>query len=92
MKFSVKWMDLGIIILSEVAQTQKDKCSMFNTWTDNIMSSYVHNYSMFSYMDQSRMFSYMNSYSMFSYMDSYSVFSYKYRYSMFSYVDLRCSK
>ena len=29
MKFSVKWMDVGIIILSEVAQNQKDSYSMF---------------------------------------------------------------
>ena len=28
MQFAVTWMDLEIIILSEVSQTEKDKCHM----------------------------------------------------------------
>ena len=30
MLFAATWMDLGIIILSEVSQTQKDKCPMIS--------------------------------------------------------------
>lgn len=30
MKFEGKWIDLGIIILSEVTQIQKDKCHILS--------------------------------------------------------------
>ena len=38
MPFAATWMDLEIIILSEISQTEKDKCHMYHLYMEyNIM-------------------------------------------------------
>jgi len=35
MSFAATWMDLEIIILSEVSQTEKDKCHMMHLYVES---------------------------------------------------------
>ena len=37
--FSVAWVDLKIVILSEVGQTEKDKCPLISLLSDGILKS-----------------------------------------------------